>query len=82
MNTTSTIVNEKMLYNVKEVAEIMQTNTAYVYKLIKSKKLLAIKLGSYKVRCETLNNFFAANEGNDLTDPFTIKPYFVTGGAC
>lgn len=77
MNTNLT------LYTVSEVAKIMRTNQAYVYSLIKSKKLPAITtLGSMKVRHETLYNFLVANEGNDLTDPYDVKPYDVTGGDC
>lgn len=75
-------MNDITLYTVIEVAKIMHTNKKYVYQLIKSKQLPAIKLGSFKIRHETLCNFFAANEGNDLTDPYNVRPYVVTGGAC
>lgn len=78
----STINYDSMLFTVNEVAEIMRTNKQYVYKLIKSNQLIAIKLGSYKVRRETLCNFFASNEGKDLTDPFNIKPISFAGGDC
>lgn len=74
--------NNITLYTVSEVAKIIRTNKAYVYSLIKSKKLPAITLGSKKVRHEALYNFLAENEGNDLTDPFNVKPYDVTGGDC
>lgn len=58
-----------MLYTVKEVSKIMRTNPTYVYKLIGSGKLPAIKLGSYKVREESLRHFLEQYEGYDLTDP-------------
>lgn len=58
-----------MLYTVKEVSKIMRTNPTYVYKLIASGKLPAIKLGSYKVRKESLQHFLEQYEGYDLTDP-------------
>lgn len=49
---------DSMLYTVSEVAKIMHTNKQYVYNLISSNQLPAIKLGSLKVRHETLCNFF------------------------
>lgn len=73
---------DSMLYTVSEVAKIMHTNKQYVYNLINSNQLPAIKLGSLKVRHETLCNFFKANEGKDLTDPFNIKPISYAGGEC
>ena len=66
--------NETILYTVKEVSKILHTNTTYVYSLIKAKKLPALKLGSYKVRKQALDNFLAISEGIDLTDPYDIKP--------
>lgn len=57
-----------MLYTVKEVAQILHTNPTYVYKLINTGLLPALKLGSYKVRHETLNKFLANYEGYDLSD--------------
>ena len=68
------MVDEKMIYTVKEVAEIIHTNPSYVYTLIKAGLLPALKLGSYKVKKSSLLNFLSDNEGNDLTDPFNIKP--------
>ena len=53
---------------------ILQTNTTYVYELIKAKKLPALKLGSYKIRHSALVEFLTINEDNDLTDPYNIKP--------
>ena len=77
--TMNTEFNARMLYTVKEVADIMHTNKQYVYKLINSNQLPAIKLGSFKIRHEALCSFFAANEGKDLTDPFNIKPFAYVG---
>lgn len=67
-------MEDKILYTVKEVSEIIHTNPAYVYLLIKSGLLPALKLGSYKIQRSTLLKFLDDNEGNDLTDPFNIKP--------
>lgn len=61
-----------ILYNVKEVSKILKTNTDYVYILIKSKLLPVLKIGSYKIRAEALEEFLTKYEGYDLTDPFNI----------
>ena len=64
--------NEKLLYTVKEVSELLHTNQAYVYSLIKAGLLPVLKLGSYKVRKESLNHFLEKFEGKDLTNPNEI----------
>ena len=64
---------EKILYTVKEVSELIHTNQAYVYSLIKAGLLPVLKLGSYKIRREALMSFLADNEGMDLTDPANVK---------
>ena len=63
-----------MLYTVKEVSEILKTNISYVHALRKAGLLPFIKLGTYKVRKETLEEFLAKYENYDLTDPMRIKP--------
>ena len=65
--------NEKLLYTVKEVSELLHTNQAYVYSLIKAGLLPVLKLGSYKVRKNTLDDFLQKFEGLDLTDPKNPK---------
>ena len=65
--------NEKLLYTVKEVSELLHTNPTYVYNLIKAGLLPVLKLGSYKVRRESLSGFLAEYEGKDLTDPSNIS---------
>lgn len=62
-----------ILYTVKEVAEIIHTNPSYVYGLIRMGYLPAMKLGSYKVRAEALDNFLKEAEGKDLTDLHDVK---------
>ena len=64
--------NEKILYTVKEVSELIHTNQAYVYSLIKVGLLPVLKLGSYKIRRESLNKFLADFEGKDLTNPNNV----------
>lgn len=68
-NTTT-----KILYTVKEVAKIMHTNHAFVYSLINAGLLPALRLGSYKIRYETLMKFLEEHEGEDLRDPKNIRP--------
>lgn len=68
----------EMLLTVKQVSEIIHTNKTYVYALIRSGLLPALKLGSYKVRRETLEKFLVENEGKELTltadsDKITIR---------
>lgn len=60
---------DKIIFTVKEVSEIIHTNQTYVYKLINVGILPAIKLGSYKIRKESLLKFLEDYEGYDLTNP-------------
>lgn len=62
-----------MLYTVSEVAKLLKTNPDYIHRLRKAGVLPFLKLGSYKVRKEALENFLKEYEGMDLTDPFEIK---------
>ena len=64
---------EDMLFTVKEVAGILKTNTDYVYKLQKSGLLRFMKLGSFKCRKSTLEEFLKKYEGYDISDPFNIQ---------
>lgn len=67
------MTDTKVLYTVKEVSAILHTNTTYVYELIKVGLLPALKLGSLKIRHQSLMDFINNNEGKDLTDPHNIK---------
>ena len=62
-----------MLFNVKEVAEILKTNPAFVYELIKKGFLPALKLRSLKVRKIALLDFLQKYEGKDFTDINNVK---------
>lgn len=62
-----------ILYTVKEVSQLIHSNSAYVYELIKRGYLPAMKLGSYKIRAEALNKFLEQAEGKDLTDLNNVK---------
>ena len=47
----------KPIYTVKEVAKILKTNPAGVYRLINSKQLPSLRLGAIKVRGSDLEKF-------------------------
>ncbi|MCT4686603.1 helix-turn-helix domain-containing protein [Vallitalea sp.] len=64
---------EDILYTVKEVSQLIHTNPAYVYELIKAGLIPVLKLGSYKVRRTSLIEFLEKYEGFDLTNPQELK---------
>lgn len=61
------------LLTVADVAKILKCNKDYVHKLRNAGLLQFIKLGSYKCRPETLNEFLEKYDGMDLTNPFYVK---------
>jgi len=61
------------LYTVQDVARILKTNTAYVYKLQQSGLLKFMKIGRLKCRKATLEKFLEEYDGYDITDPTTIE---------
>jgi excisionase family DNA binding protein len=63
---------EDMLYTVAEASKIIKSNPTYVYELIKSGLLPVLKLGSYKIRRQSLLEFLERYEGKDLTNPKEI----------
>lgn len=60
---------EDMILTVKETSKVLKTNVDYVYKLINAGLLPVIRLGSIKIRSESLNQFIEKYEGYDLKDP-------------
>lgn len=65
---------EDMLYTVAEVAQLLKTNTDYVYKLQRSGLLRFLKLGRLKCRKATLEEFLAKYDGLDISDPENVRP--------
>ena len=63
----------EMLYTVQEVADILKTNTDYVYKLHRSGLLRFLKIGRLKCRKSTLEEFLALYDGKDISDPFNVQ---------
>lgn len=71
-------MEKDIIYTVKDVSEIIHTNPAYVYELIKSGLLPVLKLGSYKIRKAALLEFLEKYEGYDLTKPNDLKKLELT----
>ena len=65
--------NENLVLSVKQVAEALHTNPAFIYKIINLGLLPALKLGSIRVRKDALDEFLRRYEGYDLSDPLDIK---------
>lgn len=63
---------DEMLYTVPEVAGILKTNVDYVYKLQKAGLLKFLKIGRWKCRKSTLEDFLKQYEGCDISDPFNV----------
>lgn len=64
---------DKLLYTVKEASAALGINVHTVYSLIKKGLLPALKLGSFKIRKESLEEFVRKYEGMDLSDLNNIK---------
>lgn len=60
--------NDRMVFTVKETANILNVNVHLVYNLIREGLLPALKLGSLKIRKEAIQKFLIDYEGMDLTD--------------
>lgn len=57
-----------MLLTVKEVSKELKVNTNMVYRLINAGLLSSLKLGSRKVRKETLDEFLKEYDGKDVDE--------------
>lgn len=64
---------EELLYTVPEVAAILKTNVDYVYKLQKAGLIRFMKIGRYKCRKSTLEEFLEKYDGCDISDPFNVQ---------
>lgn len=64
---------EQVLFTVKEVSQLLKCNVDTVHKLRKSGVLPFLKLGQYKVRKQTLDEFLKKYEGKDVTNPYEVK---------
>ena len=50
-----------MLLSVSEVAKLLKVNRNFVYKIINTGELEAVRIGSIKVRREALNRYIEHN---------------------
>lgn len=65
-------MNEPLL-TVKEASQLLKVNVHYVYGLIQSGTLPALKIGSWKIREKALEEFIRKYECYDITDINNIK---------
>ena len=61
-------MNETMIYTVKEVAKMLHCSPNFIYELIGSGYLPAIKLGSIKILKTSLEQFLIDNQGKDFSN--------------
>lgn len=66
-------MEEKLIYTVQETAKILHSSPNYIYALINSGYLPAIKLGSIKILKSSLEQFLIENEGKDFSDFNNVK---------
>lgn len=74
-------MSDNMVYTVKEVAKILHSSPNYIYKLIESGYLPALKLGSIKILKSSLEHFLENNVGKDFSDLEDIKNLTITNEA-
>ena len=56
------MMNNEMLYTVTEVAKLLKVNRTFVYELINRGELPAVKIGSLKIRKQTLEKYLEGKE--------------------
>lgn len=61
------------VYTVKEVSELLKVNINTVHKFRKSGLIKFMKLGSYKVRESSLEEFLEKYDGKDVSDPENVR---------
>ena len=55
-------MNNEILYTVTEVAKLLKVNRTFVYELINRGELPAVKVGSLKIRKQTLEKYLEGKE--------------------
>lgn len=63
----------RKVYNVTEVAEILQTSPQRVRKLISNGYLKAFRLGRLLIRNDDLDEFLLSAVGKDFTDGVPVE---------
>ena len=64
---------EEKLLTVAEIAEILHVNTTFVYNLRMKGYLKMMKLGQWKCRRATLDEFIVWAENKDFTDMDNVR---------
>ena len=55
-------MSNEILYTVTEVARLLKVNRTFVYELINRGELPAVKIGSLKIRKQTLEKYLEGKE--------------------
>lgn len=55
-------MSNEILYTVTEVAKLLKVNRTFVYELINRGELPAVKVGSLKIRKQTLEKYLEGKE--------------------
>lgn len=58
----------EILYTLRDVASLLHTSPNYIYNLVRSGKLKAIKIGSLKILKTTLLEFLEEYNGKDVEE--------------
>ncbi|MES1047201.1 helix-turn-helix domain-containing protein [Heyndrickxia oleronia] len=64
---------EDVLFTVKETAKLFKCNGTFIYSLIKSGHLKALKLGQYKIPKFEIDDFLKRYIGKDFSDLSNVK---------
>lgn len=72
------VMNDNMVYTVKEVAKILHSSPNYIYKLIENGYLPALKLGSIKDIKIFARKVLENNLGKDFSNLDDIKELKIT----
>lgn len=79
MKKTNTIqtaqTTELTLYNVREIAQILKISKDYVYELVYSGALPAMRLTTIKITHKALTEFLERCTGLDLSNPQNIHAF-------
>lgn len=61
------------IYTVKEVSQLLKVNVNKVHQFRKSGLLKCIKIGSFKVRESSLEDFLKKYDGMDISNPDNVR---------
>lgn len=64
---------DEIVYSVSDAANLLKVGKNRIYDLIHAGLLPVLKIGGWKIRKQSLENFLEQYEGCDLTDPYNVK---------